>query len=857
MAKSSIKGITIKIGGDTTGLDKALKETNKKSRELESELKAVDKALKLDPNNVTLVKQKQDLLKDSIKETKSKLDVLKEAQSQVTAQYKKGEIDAGQYRAFQRELETTKSKLSSLKDEKKNVNAIGTAFKEAKDKVEPVIKKVEKVGSVIGGATSKAVKFTATLGKIDTAMIGKAADGFKKYTQTIGVGLAAVTTALAANVEASREWNSDMTKLKTNAETSGNNFDFMKSKMQDLVAITGESDSSIEALSNLMAVGFSDEQMTPAINALSGAVEKFPDTLKIESLSDSLQETLATGAATGQFSELIGRMGDSVDDFNAGLQSCTSEAERQQYALDWLANSGLSEINDEYQSANKSTLDYERASFELQDALASLGTAFTPVMAGAKGMAADFLTKSLPAVQKLSGGFTKLFDGVSSLLDAYDSGGLDGLTEQIPVVISGLFSSASETLAENAPTLITAATTVLTSIIQSLAQSAPSLINSILPSLLDGLTEQIPVVISGLFSSASETLAENAPTLITAATTVLTSIIQSLAQSAPSLINSILPSLLNGFFGLINALVSTIPTLVPELVQGAITLFLGLIDGLNDVIKQLMPMLPSLIKQITDTLIENLPAIIEGGFQLLTGLITGLTKCTPDLIDAIIALIPVITDSLTENLPALVKAGMELIVALAQGLPDAIPAIIDALPDIISAIIDGFKEVDWLDLGANILKGILNGLVSAVSGIWSVVEDVGSAIIDGFCDFFDIHSPSRVMAKKVGQYLPSGIAVGMEDTADEPVNEAQAIVDSVAGVSAEMDPVMIGRQNARKTADKISTEADSTTSNGKSGDLTVVMNIDGKRFATVTAPYMDVAMAEKINLNARRAADNV
>lgn len=797
MAKSSIKGITIKIGGDTTGLDKALKETNKKSRELESELKAVDKALKLDPNNVTLVKQKQDLLKDSIKETKSKLDVLKEAQSQVTAQYKKGEIDAGQYRAFQRELETTKSKLSSLKDEKKNVNAIGTAFKEAKDKVEPVIKKVEKVGSVIGGATSKAVKFTATLGKIDTAMIGKAADGFKKYTQTIGVGLAAVTTALAANVEASREWNSDMTKLKTNAETSGNNFDFMKSKMQDLVAITGESDSSIEALSNLMAVGFSDEQMTPAINALSGAVEKFPDTLKIESLSDSLQETLATGAATGQFSELIGRMGDSVDDFNAGLQNCTSEAERQQYALDWLANSGLSEINDEYQSANKSTLDYERASFELQDALASLGTAFTPVMAGAKGMAADFLTKSLPAVQKLSGGFTQLFDGVSSLLDAYDSGGLDGLTEQIPIVISGLFSSASETLAENAPTLITAATTVLTSIIQSLAQSAPSLINSILPSLL------------------------------------------------------------NDFFGLINALVSTIPTLVPELVQSAITLFLGLIDGLNDVIKQLMPMLPSLIKQITDTLIENLPAIIEGGFQLLTGLITGLTKCTPDLIDSVIALIPVITKALTDNLPALVKAGMELIVALAQGLPQALPDLIDALPEIIGAIIDGFKDVDWLDLGANILKGILNGLVSAVSGIWSVVEDVGSAIIDGFCDFFDIHSPSRVMAKKVGQYLPSGIAVGMEDTADEPVDEAQAIVDSVAGVSAEMDPVMIGRQTTRKTADKISTEADSTTQHDKSGDLTVVMNIDGKRFAAVTAPYMDVAMAEKINLNARRVADNV
>ena len=121
MAKGSIKGITIQIGGDTTGLDKALKETNKKSRDLQSELREVDKALKLDPGNLTLVKQKQDLLSQSIKESSEKLKILKEAQSQVEAQYKRGEIDAGQYRAFQRELTNTQSKLSELKKENKNV----------------------------------------------------------------------------------------------------------------------------------------------------------------------------------------------------------------------------------------------------------------------------------------------------------------------------------------------------------------------------------------------------------------------------------------------------------------------------------------------------------------------------------------------------------------------------------------------------------------------------------------------------------------------------------------------------------------------------------------------------------------
>lgn len=773
MAKSSIKGITIKIGGDTTGLDKALKETNKKSRELESELKAVDKALKLDPNNVTLVKQKQDLLNDSIKETKSKLDVLKEAQSQVTAQYKKGEIDAGQYRAFQRELETTKSKLSSLKDEKKNIHVIGTAFKEAKDKVEPVIKKVEKVGSAIGGATNKAVKFTATLGKIDTAMIGKAADGFKTYTTAV----TGATTAVAG-LAVSQVSNLDAIDKQSQAlglsRTAYQEWDYVLS--QNGVDIEKFGTGMKSLLKNMDAVKEGNATATTNFNQLGVAVQNADGSLR--SQEDVLKETVAAfqnmedGAdKTRLATELFGKQGQSLMPLLNGTAGSVDEL--------------MQKCNDLGMVVSDEAVD---AGVKFSDTLDSLKRS-------AQGVFNTFASTGI--LTTFTKSMENMTDSVSDLLSAYKEGGLEGLNEEIPIVISNLFNSASEFLAENAPTLITAATTVLTSIIQSLAQSAPSLINSILPSLL------------------------------------------------------------NGFFGLINALVSTIPTLVPELVQGAITLFLGLIDGLNDVIKQLMPMLPSLIKQITDTLIENLPAIIEGGFQLLTGLITGLAKCTPDLIDAIIALIPVITDSLTENLPALVKAGMELIVALAQGLPDAIPDIINALPEIISAIIDGFKNVDWLDLGANILKGILNGLVSAVSGIWSVVEDVGSAIIDGFCDFFDIHSPSRVMAKKVGQYLPSGIAAGMEDTADEPVDEAQAIVDSVAGVSAEMDPVMIGRQTTRKTADKISTEADSTTQHGKSGDLTVVMNIDGKRFATVTAPYMDVAMAEKINLNARRAADNV
>lgn len=102
MASGRIQGITIEIGGDTRGLTDALKDVNKESNKVSSELKEVERALKLDPSNTELIAQKQQLLAEQIQRTSEKLDVLKTAQSQVEAQFQRGEIGAEQYRAFQR-----------------------------------------------------------------------------------------------------------------------------------------------------------------------------------------------------------------------------------------------------------------------------------------------------------------------------------------------------------------------------------------------------------------------------------------------------------------------------------------------------------------------------------------------------------------------------------------------------------------------------------------------------------------------------------------------------------------------------------------------------------------------------------
>jgi phage-related minor tail protein len=113
----TIKGIVVTIGADTTALGKALGDVNAKSRDLQSELKQVDKLLKLDPTNTELVAQKQELLTQAIAATTTKLNTLRDAQAQVNDQFAKGEIKEGQYRAFQRECEATEQQLQRLEQQ--------------------------------------------------------------------------------------------------------------------------------------------------------------------------------------------------------------------------------------------------------------------------------------------------------------------------------------------------------------------------------------------------------------------------------------------------------------------------------------------------------------------------------------------------------------------------------------------------------------------------------------------------------------------------------------------------------------------------------------------------------------------
>ena len=117
-----IRGITIEIGGETSGLQKALSGVNNQLKSTEAQLKDVNTLLKLDPSNTILVAQKQDLLKKAISDTTDKLNQLEAAQKDVTAAVESGKIGQEEYMAFQREVEATKASLSRYQAELDGLN---------------------------------------------------------------------------------------------------------------------------------------------------------------------------------------------------------------------------------------------------------------------------------------------------------------------------------------------------------------------------------------------------------------------------------------------------------------------------------------------------------------------------------------------------------------------------------------------------------------------------------------------------------------------------------------------------------------------------------------------------------------
>ena len=489
MSRNRIRGITVEIVGDTTKLDKALAGTNKQLSTTQQSLKDVERLLKLDPGNAELLAQKQRLLAQATETTTRKLETLRQAAqhadaalergknyqakyeplkaelNQVSAtmrgleaneasmreQLETGQISTQQYDAFVQKLEETRKKHKDLQQAIKDLDQEFSGARMDQGQYDALQREIIETEQELNALEEQTRESTSGLKKFGDAAnevstkAGKVKDAFEPVT----AGIVALGAAAIATVPATEEIRAGLSMLDNNARQAGVGIDAARQAFQNFNTVSGETDSSIEAVSNLLQANFTESNLQRAVEGLANAAITFPDTLKIESLADSLQETLATGAATGQFAELLDRIGYGAEFFSQNLAFCTSELDKQKLALSVLVDGPLKGAYEGWQKNNQGLVENRDASLDLQMAIAQLAEGIQPLMTnlvdlfgklGAKGL---IVTLALGTLIGLAVKVADVWDDMSGLEKVVVILGAVGAAALTAAVAVGAFQSAA------------------------------------------------------------------------------------------------------------------------------------------------------------------------------------------------------------------------------------------------------------------------------------------------------------------------------------------------------------------------------------------------------------------------------
>lgn len=324
MSSSRIKGITIEIGGETKGLDKALASLTKQATSTGKELKDVERLLKLNPGNTELIAQKQALLAKQVENTSTKLKTLKDSQEQVQQQFEKGEIGEEQYRAFARELEATEGALNGYKGQLANLQGeqdrLGQNTKRLDTIFEATGTSVDDFRDILGSRLANAIKNgTASADDMEVALnkIGKSAiDG------EVDIKVLKETLDKIDDGNSIEEVGKELEDLKPASDQASEGIDNINQKLNsgimmqaaDQIAAVGEKIIDLGKTS-LGAFNEVDEGLDTIVTKTGAGAEAmagFEDIYK--NIGSSMPVELAkVGEAIGEVNTQLGLQGDELD----------------------------------------------------------------------------------------------------------------------------------------------------------------------------------------------------------------------------------------------------------------------------------------------------------------------------------------------------------------------------------------------------------------------------------------------------------------------------------------------------------------------------------------------------------------
>lgn len=387
-------GPKISIKGESE-FNQSISKINQNLKEYGSELKAVssefdaqaDSMESLTAKNKVLKKQydeqsdKMKLLSDQIKKQTDYLEAQAKEIQQLTNEY--GE-NSSQVQKAEKAYANTESTISKLKtafnETTAYANKLSSEISDNDSKLDDLAKsasdastQVEKVGDS-SEQTGEKLKKTKT----DVQQL-KDSFNMQEAAQQVSDFASGMVESIKGAVEESKEYLKIMGSLEVSSSHLNYTTGETTQTYKQLIGVLGDTQSAATTTANLQAIGLEQSQLTQITKGAIGAWARYGDSIPIDGLAESINETIKTSTVTGNFADMLNWAGTSEDEFNEKLEQCSDNSERAQLVLDEMANQGLMKSADAWNENNKALVESNKAQDDYNDAMADFSKAVMPV----------------------------------------------------------------------------------------------------------------------------------------------------------------------------------------------------------------------------------------------------------------------------------------------------------------------------------------------------------------------------------------------------------------------------------------------------------------------------------------------
>lgn len=550
-----------------------------------------------------------------------------------------------------------------------------------------------------------------------------------------------LVSGIVSLVESTKEYNKIMGTLEVSSQKAGYSAEQTQQTYTQLYGVLGDNQSAATAAANLQALKLSQEQLIQMTDGAIGAWATYGDSIPIDSLAESINETVKAGTVTGSFADVLNWAGTSEDDFNKKLEATKTESERANLVLQELSKQGLTQAAEAWRENNAELEAANRASAAWEQTTGRLGTALMPLTTSVTNLGNALLTNLL------------------NVMDGFQNGGVEGGFSVITDLINGLQTKLKESL----PLMIESGLQSLVGFTEGLRSGVGTLVDaglSLLQTLADGIIQNLPTLIETIpqiVINIAGIINDNAPKLIVAALTLIKNLAIGLVKAIPTLVANI-----------------------PKIIQAIVSAFLAfnwlslgknLMTALKDGIKSMGPAIKTTAGNIFNsikTTLSNIPAALKTiGSNGISSLAAGLKSMAKTAVDVVRSVGTNILNTI-KTLPAkMVEIGKNILDGLKEGILSKVKEIGTAASEVVDTVkniftgksgFDTHSPSKWSeDVGENVDIGLANGLKEKADVPISAMEDLTDGVLHAASEMDGAVTVAKKTARKVGDVLQAEI----------------------------------------------------------------------------------------------------